>query len=136
LLDAIRYILSNDTNHNSNEIQLTDEQVQIFEIIEQLRVSPQTMFMYLNKHFTKHFDIDLYIIAFDKGAFPIINPDNHDKANMAFLSFNEHNTVRGPVYIKKDNGTTQTIFSSDDDCIQIDVYMYLSDLSDSSKLFF
>jgi hypothetical protein len=91
--------------------------------------------MYLCKHFAKHFDIDLYIIAFDNGKFSLINKDNHDKKNMAFLSFNKNNEVRGPLYTISDNGTNETVFSSDNVDIMLDVYMYVAQLNDSSKIF-
>jgi len=135
LLDAIGCILYYNTYQRNNET-LTEYQEQIFEIIEQLRERPQTMFMYLRKNFAKHFDIDLYIITFDNGNFSLSDKDNYDKKNMAFLSFNEDNTVCGPLYTISDNGTKETVFASENADIRLDVYLYVTELNHSSKIFF
>ncbi len=135
LLDAIRCILNHNAYQKNNET-LTEQQEQVFEIIEQLREHPQTMFMYLCKNFAMHFDIDLYIIAFDNGKFSLINKNNKDKKNMAFLSFNEDHQVCGPLYTVNDNGTMEIVFASDNADILLDVYMYVTELNHSSKKFF
>ncbi|CAF4557435.1 unnamed protein product [Rotaria sp. Silwood1] len=108
LIDAIRYILCNNSFQGSNAT-LTEVQEQIFEIIEKLNTLPQIMFEYLRKHFAKHFDIDLYIIAFINEKFSIIHDDNYDKANIAYLQLNKDNTVQGPLYIKKVNEPSNDI---------------------------
>jgi hypothetical protein len=132
LLDAIREILQNNSYQTNNET-LTEHQGQIYEIIENLREQPQKMFMYLRKYFAIHFDIDLYIIAFDNGKFSMINKDKYDKKTMAYMLFNEDNTVCGPLCTINDNGTRETVFDIDDIDIQLHVYMYVAQLNDKSK---
>jgi len=132
MLEAIGCILYNNT-YQKNIETLTETQVQIFEIIEQLR-EPQKMFMYLRKHFAIQFDIDLYIIAYENGKFSLINQDNYNKKKMAFLSFNEDNTVCGPLYTVNVNGTKKTVFSSNNNDIRVDVYVYVTQLNSNSKI--
>jgi hypothetical protein len=132
--DAIRFILDNNINRRTNET-LTEHQEQIFEIIEQLHVCPQTMFMCLRKNFAKQFDIDLHIITFDNENFSLITENNYQKENMTFLVFNKDNTVRGPLYTISTNGTRETVFSVHNDEIPMDVYSYVAQLNDTSKIF-
>lgn len=134
LLDALQSILYYNKSQGNNET-FTVDQEQIFEIIEHLRENPQKMFMYLRKHFAKHFDIDLCIVAFDNGKFTLIKKNDYNKNTMAFLSFNKDNTVHGPLYITNVDGTRETIFFSNDNDICIDVYMYVAQLNTTSKIF-
>ncbi|CAF2656372.1 unnamed protein product [Rotaria sp. Silwood2] len=130
LLDAIRHILSNNSFQGSHAT-LTEDQEQIFEIIENLNTCPDTMFKYLRKHFAKHFDIDLYIMAFINEKFSLIHDDSYDKANVAYLLLNKDNTVQGPLYITSVNGNNETVFSKGDPDIHVDMYIYLAHLNNT-----
>ncbi|CAF0937124.1 unnamed protein product [Adineta steineri] len=127
LLDAIKFILNNNIKQGNNET-LTEEQEEIFQIVEKLCIEPRTMFAYLRKNFAKYFDIDLQPIVFDNGKFLVIE-DNYGKDNKAFLLFNKDNTVHGPLYIKNSKGTTETVFSADD-YIELFVTIYVSTIND------
>ncbi len=134
LLDAIRFIVYHNT-HQKNIATLSVSQEEVFIIIEQLRVCPQTMFKCLHDHFAEHFDIYLYIIAFDNGRFSLMNKTTHDKKHTAFVTFNKDHTIRGPLYTKNVNGTTKTVFTGNNHNILIDVYMYIAQLNDIGKIF-
>jgi hypothetical protein len=108
LLDAIRFILENNT-YQKNNATLSVLQEDIFVVIEQLRVCPPKMFQYLQEKFVKHFDIYLYIIAFDNGRFSLMNTINHDKKYTAFVTFNKDHTIRGPLFTMFENGVSSDI---------------------------
>ncbi|CAF0782970.1 unnamed protein product [Adineta steineri] len=127
LLYAIEFILYNNTKHRNNET-LTEVQADLFQIVENLHIQPQKMFMYLRQNFAKYFDIDLYPIAFVNEEFSLITENNDENKNKAFLLFNEDNTVRGPLYTKNGSGTTETVFSANYDT-QVDVDSYLFGLN-------
>ncbi|CAF0808229.1 unnamed protein product [Adineta steineri] len=128
LLDAIKFILTNNTKQRNNET-LTEYQEEIFQIVEKFYTQPQTMFEYLRKNFAKYFDIDLYPIVFENENFSLITENNYEKNNKAYLSFNKDNTVHGPLYKTNVNGTTETVFSANDN-IQVEVYMFVMELND------
>jgi hypothetical protein len=138
-VEAIHFILFNNNNQNNNQT-LSENEKRIFDILEQFAECPQKMFMNLIKHFTEFYDIDLYIINFDGTKFNVLNRDNYlkesSKANIAFLSFNEDNTVCGPLCITIDNDNVQTVFSNDVLYIWHNIDDYLDELNKSSKRFF
>lgn len=135
LLDALKSILYYNTSQGNNET-LTEVQDQMFEIIEQLREHhPQKMFHYLCKNFAKHFDIELCIITYDNGKFSLIHKDDYNKEKIAYLSFNQDNTVRGPLYVTGADNTRETVFSKNDVDISIHAYIYVAQLNDKSKVF-
>ncbi len=134
LLDAIKCIVYNNT-YQKNIATLSVSQEEVFTVIEKLRVCPKTMFKCLHDHFAEHFDIYLYIIAFDNGKFSLMNKINHDKKYTAFVTFNKDHTIHGPLCTKNVNGTTETVFSVDNRDIILDVYMYIAQLNDISKIF-
>ena len=138
-MEAIHFILFNNNNQNNNHT-LSENEKRIFDILEQFTECPQKMFTNLIKHFTELYDIDLYIINFHGTKFNVLNKDNYleenSKANIAFLSFNEDNTICGPLCMTIDSDTVQTVFSNDVFYIWHNIDDYLDELNKSSKRFF
>ncbi|UJR37545.1 hypothetical protein I4U23_030246 [Adineta vaga] len=130
LTDAVRCILDNNTKNRNNQI-LTEYQVEIFEIIEQLHSSPKKLCHYLTKDFAKYFDIDLYLITFDNNEFCLNMENNYGKEHKAFLLLNKDYTVRGPLYTINTDGTKQSVFCNDDSLIQVEIYCYILQLNDT-----
>lgn len=139
LVEGLRFILFNNKNQNNNQT-LTDNDARIFDIIEQFSECPQKMFTILIKNFTELYDTDLYIINFNGTKFNVFNEDSYlkekSKANMAFLSFNEDNTVFGPLFVTINGETIHTVFSCSDFDIWHHIDAYLEELNKSSKLFY
>lgn len=130
--------MSNNNQSNNGTI-LTESQVEIFEIIEQLRLCPEKMYMYAIKKFTDIFNIYLYIVGYHQGKLELINKYHplleNNKENMAFLLFNENNTVNGALYIEDNQGIQQTVFSCKE-IILYDVLYRLEQFNDTSKFYF
>lgn len=136
LSKAIQFILFNNKNEDNKHI-LTEEYARIFDVIEEFNECPHQMFTVLIKKFTELYDIDLYIINFNGTKFEVFNKYRYLKdgsnRNMAFLSFNEDNTICGPLCILMYDGTTQTIFSDSDFFVGHYVDDYLDELNRGYK---
>lgn len=113
---------------------MTEEQEQVFEIIEQLYQSPEKMFMYLCKHFAKHYDIDLNLIICDNKKYSLMKNYIYEKKYVAFIKFDENNLICGPLYKTNVNGTVRTVFSVNNYDLCIDSYMYVTYLDDKRKV--
>ncbi|CAF3381190.1 unnamed protein product [Rotaria socialis] len=135
LVEAIQFILSNNNQSNNGTI-LTESQVEIFEIIEQLRLCPTKMYMYAIKKFADNFNIHLYIIGYHQGKLELINKYHstleNNKESMAFLLFNEDHTVNGALYIEGNQDIKQTVFSSKEITLY-DVFYRLEQLNDTKS---
>ncbi|CAF3858587.1 unnamed protein product, partial [Rotaria magnacalcarata] len=114
LVEAIQFILSNNNQSNNGTI-LTESQVELFQIIEHLRLFPAKMYMYAIKKFADFFNIHLYIIGYHQDKLELINKYHsalqNNKESMAFLLFNADNTVNGALYIEEKQDIKETVFS-------------------------
>ena len=137
MLDTVIFILQHDlifksSNAKNNEDQLTDSEKQQFIDLEKKDEDPRTL-INLIAAFANLYNIYLYCIAYVQGEFRIINEhlfmDKNEQAKQAFLVLGGNNTVFGPLFVHDLNGRKQTVFSSDDMSITVQIEKYIEELN-------